>query len=133
MSATSSISPSDRNRYACFSPKPSMSIAPFETKCFTAWNSWPGHDARFGQIVQTPSSGLIVGVPHAGQRSGAAGTGERFLRRWAFALGHERLEVRVRLPARRDLEAGALEPLELRGVRREFEPVGRAEAVRPHR
>ena len=64
-----------------------MSIAPLLTKCLTAWNSWPGHEARLGQIVQTPSSGLIVGVPHDGHFAGGSGTGPRFLRRCAFAVG----------------------------------------------
>src|SRR5881398_1793394 len=87
MSETSLIRPSDRNRYACFSPRPSMSMAPLLTKCFTAWKIWPGHDARFGQIVQTPSSGLIVGVLQAGQRSGGLGGGERLRLRCAFGVG----------------------------------------------
>ena len=64
-----------------------MSMAPFETKCLTAWKIWPGHEARFGQIVQTPSSGLIVGVPQAGHFGGGSGLGERRLRRCAAGVG----------------------------------------------
>src|SRR5438132_8514349 len=64
-----------------------MSMAPFETKCLTAWKIWPGHEARFGQIVQTPSSGLIVGVPHAGHFGGGFDLRERRLRRCAAGVG----------------------------------------------
>ena len=62
-----------------------MSIAP--TKCFTAWKTWPGQPVRLGQIVQTPVSGLTVGVLQAGHLLGASGTGLRLLRRCAFAVG----------------------------------------------
>ena len=62
-----------------------MSIAP--TKCLTAWKTWPGQPARFGQIVQTPPSGLTVGVPQAGHFAGGSGGGLRFLRRCAFGVG----------------------------------------------
>jgi hypothetical protein len=85
MSAGPSITFSRRKRMAVSSPKPSMSIAPM--KCFTAWSTCPGQFARLGQIVQTPSSGLIVGVPHAGHLSGAFGGAARFLRFWALAVG----------------------------------------------
>ncbi len=64
-----------------------MSIAPRLTNCLTAWKSWPGQPVRFGQIVHTPPSGLTVCVPHAGHLAGGLGTGERFLRFWAFAVG----------------------------------------------
>ena len=64
MSAAPEISPSSRKRCAFFSPRPSMSSAP--RKCFTCWKIWPGHAARFGQMVKTPSSGFIVGVPQSG-------------------------------------------------------------------
>src|SRR5436305_10350721 len=87
MSDTSLMRPSDRKRYACFSPRPSMSIAPLLTKCFTAWKIWPGQDARFGQIVHTPSSGLIVGVPQAGHFSGGSGGDDRRLLRCAAGVG----------------------------------------------
>jgi hypothetical protein len=53
----------------------------------TAWKSCPGHEARLGQIVQTPPSGLTVGVSHAGQRSGGSGTGARRRRLCAFGVG----------------------------------------------
>ena len=62
-----------------------MSIAP--TKCFTAWKTWPGQPALFGQIVQTLPSGLIVGVSQAGQRSGGSGGGLRFFAFCAFEVG----------------------------------------------
>src|SRR6188768_3643433 len=62
-----------------------MSIAP--TKCFTAWNTWPGQPALFGQIVHTLPSGLTVGVLHAGHRWGAEGDGLLCLRRCAFEVG----------------------------------------------
>ena len=62
-----------------------MSIAP--TKCFTAWKSWPGQEARLGQIVHTPSSGLTVGVPQAGHLAGGSGLGRRFFGRCALAVG----------------------------------------------
>ena len=64
-----------------------MSIAPFETKCLTAWNSWPGHDARLGQIVKTASSGLTVGVPQAGHFDGGFGGGDRRFRFCACGVG----------------------------------------------
>ena len=48
-----------------------MSIAP--TKCLTAWKTWPGQPARFGQIVQTPPSGLIGGRAAGGALRGGAG------------------------------------------------------------
>ena len=62
-----------------------MSSAP--TKCLTACRTWPGQPARFGQIVQTPSSGLIVGVPQAGHFSGGCGGAARFFERCAFEVG----------------------------------------------
>jgi hypothetical protein len=34
------------------------------------WKFWPGQPRRFGQIVNTESSGLTVGVPHAGHLFG---------------------------------------------------------------
>ena len=67
-----------------------MSIAPRETNCLTAWNSCPGQPARLGQMVHAPppsSSGRTVGVSHAGQRSGARGSGERSFFFWALAVG----------------------------------------------
>ena len=73
MSATSAISPSSRKRSACFSPSPSMSIAPLLTKCLTCWKDWPGQPERFGQIVKTAPSGLTVGVPQAGHFFGGFG------------------------------------------------------------
>src|SRR5918995_1109291 len=85
MSDASRIRPSPRKRRTFSSPRPSMSIAP--TKCFTAWKTWPGQEARFGQIVHTPSSGLIVGVPQAGHSLGGSGTGPRPLALWALAVG----------------------------------------------
>jgi len=87
MSATSAITPRSRKTAACFSPRPSMSIAPLETKCLTCCQFWPGQPVRFGQIVQTPSSGLTVGVSQAGQRSGGVGTGPRSGLRWACGVG----------------------------------------------
>ena len=63
MSATSAIRPSSRKRSACFSPSPSMSIAPLLTKCLTCWKDWPGQPARLGQIVKTAPSGFTVGGP----------------------------------------------------------------------
>ena len=58
MSAGSAIRPSWRKRSACFSPRPSMSIVPRETKCLTCWKVWPGQPRRLGQIVNTASLGL---------------------------------------------------------------------------
>ena len=87
MPAIPSISPSLRNWPTRSSPRPSMSIAPRLTNCFTAWNSWPGQPVRLGQIVHTPSSGRTVAVPHAGHFAGAFGSGERPFRFWAFAVG----------------------------------------------
>ena len=81
MSATSAIRPSSRKRSACFSPSPSMSIAPLLTKCLTCWKDWPGQPERLGQIVKTASSGLTVGVPQAGHFFGGFGLRAlRFLR-----------------------------------------------------
>ena len=85
MSAKLVISPSSRKRRAFSSPSPSMSIAP--TKCLTAWKTWPGQEARFGQIVQTPSSDLTVGVPQAGHFAGGCGGAARFFERCAFEVG----------------------------------------------
>ena len=82
MSAASEIRPSSRNRCACFSPKPSMSIAPLWTKCLTCWKTCPGQPVRFGQIVQTPS-GFTVGVPQIGHSLGGRAFRSRFpFRRW---------------------------------------------------
>ncbi len=82
MSPTSAISPSSRKRIACFSPKPSMSIAPLLTKCLTCWKDWPGQPARLGQIVKTAPSGLTVSVPQAGHFLGGFGLRAPFLRFW---------------------------------------------------
>ena len=79
MSATSAIRPSSRKRSACFSPSPSMSIAPLLTKCLTCWKDWPGQPARLGQIVKTASSGLTVGVPQAGHFFGGFGLARALL------------------------------------------------------
>ena len=73
MSATSAIRPSSRKRSACFSPSPSMSIAPLLTKCLTCWKDWPGQPVRLGQIVKTAPSGLTVSVPQAGHFFGGFG------------------------------------------------------------
>ena len=86
----SAIRPSLRKRRTFSSPRPSMSIAP--TKCLTAWKSWPGQEARLGQIVQTPSSGLMVGVPQAGHLAGGFGRRARFLR--LLRLGRRRHHLR---------------------------------------
>src|SRR4029077_18794368 len=64
-----------------------ISIALLETKCFTAWKSCPGQDARFGQIVHTPPSGLTVGVPHDGHLRGGRGRRFRPLRFCAAGVG----------------------------------------------
>ena len=64
MEAASVIRPSCRKRIAFFSPRPSISSAP--RKCLISWNCWPGQPARFGQIVNTPSPGFTVAVPHNG-------------------------------------------------------------------
>src|ERR687885_557205 len=87
MSATSPISPSERNRRAFSSPRPSMSMVPLATKCLTCWKTCPGQPLRLGQRVHTPSSGLTVGVPHAGHRSGGFGGGPRPGARRGFAVG----------------------------------------------
>ena len=73
MSATSAISPPRGSVSACFSPSPSMSIAPLLTKCLTCWKDWPGQPERLGQIVKTASSGLTVSVPQAGHFFGGFG------------------------------------------------------------
>ena len=58
-----------------------MSITP--AKCFICWNVWPGQPRRFGQIVQTPSSGFTVGVPQAGHSFGGRALRRRLpLRCW---------------------------------------------------
>ena len=58
-----------------------MSIAPLLTKCLTCWEAWPGQPLRLGQIVNTESSGLTVGVSHFGHRFGGLGLRAlRFLR-----------------------------------------------------
>ena len=62
-----------------------MSIAP--TKCLTAWKTWPGQPVRLGQIVQTPPSGLTVGVPQAGHFDGGSIGLLRPLRFCALAVG----------------------------------------------
>ena len=59
-----------------------MSIAPLLTKCLTCWKDWPGQPERLGQIVNTASSGLTVGVPQAGHFFGGFGLRAPFLRRW---------------------------------------------------
>ena len=82
MSPTSAIRPSWRKRSACFSPRPSMSIAPLLTKCLTCWKDCPGQPARLGQIVKTLSSGFTVGVPQAGHFFGGFGLRAPFLRFW---------------------------------------------------
>ena len=64
-----------------------MSIAPFEMKCFTAWNCCPGQEVRLGQIVHTPSSGLTVGVPHDGHLAGGFARRPRFFAFCALAVG----------------------------------------------
>ena len=71
MSGSARTSPSVKKRCTSFSPKPSMSIAPRDTKCLNAWTIWPGQSRRFGQRVQTSPSGLTVGVPHSGHFLGA--------------------------------------------------------------
>ena len=84
MSATSEISPSSRKRQACFSPSPSMSIAPLLTKCLTCWNDCPGQPVRLGQIVKTPSAGFTVAVPHIGHFFGGFGLRRPFFLRGSF-------------------------------------------------
>ena len=58
-----------------------MSIAP--RKCLTSWKFWPGQPRRLGQIVQTESSGLTVGVPQIGHFFGGRALRSRLpSRRW---------------------------------------------------
>ena len=60
-----------------------MSIAPRLTKCLTCWKVWPGQPVRFGQIVNTASSGLTVGGAAGGALGGGLGFRSRLpLRRW---------------------------------------------------
>ncbi len=48
-----------------------------------SWNCWPGQPVRLGQIVNTPSSGFTVGVPHRGHFFGGLAFLSRFpLRFW---------------------------------------------------
>ena len=53
-----------------------MSIAPRDTKCLSSCHARPGQ-TRLGHLVNTLSSGLIVGVSQNGQRLGGRGTGGR--------------------------------------------------------
>ena len=70
----------------CFSPRPSMSIAPRETKCLSSCHWRPGQ-TRFGHFVKTPPSGLTVGVSHDGQCAGGRGGSARSGRSTACGAG----------------------------------------------
>ena len=61
-----------------------MSIAPRETKCFSACTIWPGQSLRFGQRVQTSPSGFTVGVPHSGHFAGGTYGRSLPVRRWVI-------------------------------------------------
>ena len=61
-----------------------MSIAPRETKCFSAWTIWPGQSLRLGQRVQTSPSGFTVGVPHSGHFAGGTYGFSLPVRRWVI-------------------------------------------------
>ena len=61
-----------------------MSIAPRETKCFSACTIWPGQSLRLGQRVQTSPSGFTVGVPHSGHFAGGTYGFSLPVRRWVI-------------------------------------------------
>ena len=65
-------SPRSMKRSTCFSPRPSMSIAPREAKCVSSCQRRPSQ-SRLGHFVKTAFSGLTVGVPHTGQCFGGFG------------------------------------------------------------
>ncbi len=76
MSAAVVISPRAWSAATCFSPRPSMSIAPRETKCLSSCHWRPGQTG-FGHFVKTPSAGLTVAVAQTGHSAGGSGGGER--------------------------------------------------------
>ena len=75
-----------------------MSIAPRETKCFSACTIWPGQSLRLGQRVQTSPSGFTVGVPHSGHFAG----GTYGLLLAGAALGDRGHDLRDHVPGPHD-------------------------------
>ena len=71
-----------------------MSIAPRETKCLSSCQRRSGQ-SRFGHLREDAPSGLTVGVPQTGQRSGGRGGGERSGRSTACGAGESDLRDHV--------------------------------------
>ena len=71
-----------------------MSIAPRETKCLSSCHGAPG-TARFGHFVNTPPSGLTVGVPQNGHFAGGSGGVGAALRSTACGAGETHLRDHV--------------------------------------
>ena len=94
------------NSATCFSPSPSMSIAPRETKCLSSCHWRPGHSA-VGALGEHPVAGLTVGVSQSGQRFGRLGAraGDRPLD--GVRGGREHLGDHVTGAQDDDLVAGA--------------------------
>ena len=74
-------------------------------KCFTCWKVCPGQPRRFGQIVHTESSGLTVGVPHAGHFFGGLALSQPLA---LAALDQRRDHLRDHVAGARDHDLVAL-------------------------
>ena len=77
-----------------------MSIAPRETKCLRSCHARAGQ-SRLGQIVKTPSGGLIVAVSQKGHLRGGCGGGGRSLRSATWGAGESTCGITS--PARRTI------------------------------